>query len=207
VLYADVPGYDASLVDVLGIDTLVLSTRSFEPEETEPRPGWRVVLRDQDRVVLQRVDVPSELLRATAAPGVEVTHAEEVGTGARLSVRADHPSIVLLNRLAWPGYTATTADGRPVRVSEGALGLLQLTVPEGSTDIRLSYEIPGLRTGLLAVLVFALVALAHQLHWLRSRRRTAAGSTAQRIFSPRGTLPSHETTATTSRNEPSESST
>jgi uncharacterized membrane protein YfhO len=97
--------------------------------------------------------------------------AEADGLGARISVRSAHGGTVLLNRLNWPGYRASTTDGQTVHVGEGPFGLVEITVPQGSTDIHLEYEIPGLRTGILAVLVGGLAALAHQLLWRRAHRR------------------------------------
>jgi hypothetical protein len=172
-LYNDVPGYDTSIIDALGIDTLVLSTRGHDPEDHLPRAGWRTVLRDEHRTVLQRREVAADAPEVTPSDGVEVLRAADAGTGARLTVRSAEGGTVLLDRLAWPGYSAVTAEGGAVDVREGPLGLLEVTVPPGSNVIDVEYEIPGLRAGLVAVLVGGLVALAHQVHWWRGRRRPA----------------------------------
>lgn len=170
-LNRNVPGYRAPLVDVLGVDTLVLTRGAFRPRDYVPRPGWRTVLRDEARHVLQRREVPAPGPRVTASRGVDVVAAEDAGLGARISVRSDDGGTILLNRLNWPGYRASTEDGRTVAVGEGPYGLVELTVPPGGTVVHLEYEIPGLRTGLLVVLVGALAAFAHQLLWRRAQRR------------------------------------
>jgi hypothetical protein len=170
-LYRNVPGYRTPLVDVLGFDTLVLARGAFEPREYAPRPGWRTVLRDEHRHVLQRREIPPPGTRVTPSPGVDLLAAEDAGLGARISVRSVDGGTVLLNRLNWPGYRASTEDGRTIAVGEGPRGLVELTVPPGSTVIDLEYEIPGLRTGLLAVLVGGLTALVHQVLWRRAHRR------------------------------------
>jgi hypothetical protein len=172
-LNQNVQGYRTPLVDVLGIDTLVLTQGAYQPEEYRPRPGWRTVLRDEARQVIQRREVPAPGPRVTPSRGVDVVAAEDDGLGARISVRSDDGGTVLLNRLNWPGYRASTGDGHAVQVGEGPYGLVEITVPEGTTDIHLEYEIPGLRTGLLAVLVGGLAALAHQLLWRRADRHPA----------------------------------
>jgi hypothetical protein len=170
-LYEDVPGYDTPIIDALGIDTLVLATRGNEPEDRRPQAGWRTVLRDEHRTVLQRRVVSADGPDVTPSTGVEVVAAADAGTGARLTVRSDDGGTVLLDRLAWPGYSAATAAGDVVDVREGPLGLVELAVPAGEHVIDLEYRVPGLRAGAAAVILGGLVALAHQLVWWRGRRR------------------------------------
>jgi hypothetical protein len=142
-----------------------------------PRPGWRTVLRDEARIVVQRREVPAPGPRVTPSPDVDVLAAEDAGLGARITVRSDDGGTVLLNRLNWPGYRASTDDGNAVEVAEGPYGLVELTVPPGRTVIDLEYEMPGVRTGLLTVLVGSLAALAHQLLWRRASRRPDRSAT------------------------------
>jgi hypothetical protein len=180
-MWQKVPGYDARVVDVFGIDTAVFGRGQFPAKAYRPAPGWHTVLRDDVRWVLQRRDIPAPGPRVTPSPGVQVVGAADEGVGARVSVRSARGGTVLLDRLDWPGYSATTDDGRAIEVREGPYGLVELAVPAGSTVIRLGYETPGLRPGLVAAGLGILGAVAHQVMW--RRRRTA---------SARVTLPSHE---------------
>ena len=168
-MWQKVPGYDARVVDVLGIDTVVLGRGQFPDYAYRPVPGWHEVLRDDVRVVLQRNDIPAPGPRVTPGDGVEVVGAADEGLGARVSVRSAHVSTVLLDRLDWPGYSATTDDGSTVEVRQGRFGLVELDVPAGSTVIHLAYETPGLRAGLVAAIVGVVVAVGHQFLW-RHRR-------------------------------------
>jgi hypothetical protein len=61
---------------------------------------------------------------------------------------------------------------------------VELTVPPGETVVHLAYQIPGLRTGLAAVLVGGLIALAHQLLWSRGRRQPVGSPRGPRIGGP-----------------------
>jgi len=175
-LYADLPGYDAPLIDALGVDTLVVGRAGSVPTDALPRPDWRVVLADQDRTVLQRVEIPAGP-QVTPGAGVSVSAAREVGAGARFTTTATGDSTVLLDRLAWPGYRATTSDGTVLELAKGPAGLLQVQVPQGTSAVQLDYRVPGERLGILAGLGGLLLALVHQLLWWRSRRVPIAGPT------------------------------
>jgi hypothetical protein len=211
-LYADVPGgrYDTSLVDALGIDTLVLSTRDHEAEDYRPKAGWRTVLRDEHRTVLQRRSIPAPGPTVTPAPGVTVLAAEDTGDVVRLTVESTEGGTVLLDRLAWPGYRAGTPDGAAVPVGKGPIGLLELTVPSGTTTIEVGYEVPGLRTGLTAAAAVTVLALLHQLLWwsrrpahrrVPARPARATGLGTAKTSAP-VTLPSQKSPPTPARAEP-----
>ncbi len=165
-------GYDATLLDALGVDTLVYSKASFEPEEIVRPSGWREVVDDADRVVFVR---PTPAPDVTATPSEEVVSAEATTAedgSVHVRVVADRDGTVLLDRLAWPGYGAQDGEGRALAVREGPYGLLEVSVPAGTTDVTLSFRSPGLTTGaaiaaggVLAALVLAVV------HVLGGRRR------------------------------------
>jgi len=136
-VFRHVPHYRGTLVDVLGIDTVVLTQGQFMDRDYKPREGWRTVLRDEARVVLQRREVPPPGPRLTPGTGVDIRAAEGDGTDVRISLRSPEGGTLLVNRLNWPGYRASTGDGRAVGVGEGPYGLLELTVPPGATDVHL----------------------------------------------------------------------
>jgi hypothetical protein len=149
------------------------------------------VLKDDVRQVLQRRVVPAPGPRVTPSGGVDVLGARVEGQGVRLSVRSAEGGTVLVNRLDWPGWSATTDDGAAVEVHEGAFGLVELTVPRGSTVIHLGYAVPGLHTGLTAAVLALLSGLAHQLVRRRRPGRAAGAAPAARgAAGAPGTAPS-----------------
>jgi hypothetical protein len=184
-MWQQVPGYDARVVDVVGVDTVVMGRGQFPAKAYIPPADWRTVLKDDVRQVLQRRDVPAPGPRVTPSRGVEVVGAADEGQGVRVSVHSASGGTVLVDRLDWPGYSATTDDGAAVDVHEGPLGLVELAVPAGSTVIHLGYEVPGLRTGLVAATLGLLVGLAHQLVWRRRRAGVARHGSAASTALPR----------------------
>jgi len=185
------------------------------------------VLQDDVRQVLQRRDVPAPGPTVTPSRGVDVVAAADEGSGVRISANSRDGGTVLVDRLNWPGYTATTGDGRAVEVREGPLGLVEIVVPPGSTVVHLDYDVPGLRTGLVALTLTLLVALAHQLLWRRRRTapsgpriptapaprtsaeatRTARTASVPPIPSARVTLPSQKSVSAPPRAEPERATT
>ena len=87
--------------------------------------------------------------------------------------RAGASGQVLFARLAWPGYTASV-DGRTVDVTAGPAGLAVADVPAGEHVLTLTYEPPGVRTGVQVALLAGVLALAQAgvWHWQRRRART-----------------------------------
>lgn len=166
------PAYDTPLVDALGVDTIVYSTHTFDTYALTIPDGWETVLRDEDRFVVSRPTVSSHPT-VTPSRDVTVTSASEAGTAVRFSTSSEEGGTVLLDRLAWPGYTATTADGSPLAVNVGPSGLLEVSVPPGHTDVKIDFEIPGLRQGAAVAAAAALGAAIHGLMYaLRGRRRS-----------------------------------
>ena len=201
-VWDEVPGYDARLVDVLGVDTIVLGRGQFPASAYRSPADWHTVLRDDVRQVLQRRDVPADGPTVTPSRGVDVLEVAEAGLGVRISARSRDGGTVLVDRLNWPGYRASTADGSAVEVREGPLGLVEIVVPPGAGDIHLEYEVPGLRAGLVALTLSLLVALVHHLLWRRRPARPAAlRIPAPRNPSARVTLPSQKTVFAPSRAE------
>lgn len=167
------------IVDVLGVDTIVAAKNKFDyPQLTAYTRGWHVVDEDPYRVVLVR-DQP---LRHPAIHGigdVTIADARESGQDVTFRVRASTASKVVLDRLAWPGYTATL-DGKPLTFSKETFGLLEVEIPAGSDGIvQMRYQVPGLRTGLLAAGIGTVLALGYQVVCIidgRRRRGTMAAA-------------------------------
>jgi hypothetical protein len=164
---------NATLVDALRVSTLVLQ-RSLLPDVVDrtPPPGWHVAagydvrtiwLRDRPLSADGRVSWSSE--------GVQVL--ADSGQPDREIVRfrsSDRSGRVLFARLDWPGYTATV-DGKPVVVSNGPAGLVEVDVPTGEHALALAFETPGQQLGLLALGAAAAIVTLQTLVWTVFRRR------------------------------------
>ena len=162
--------YEASLIDVLGVDTLVFSTASYPPDQVVIPPGFHVALRDDNRTVLVR-DTPSPELVATPSPGTTVSVDGSGDLDFTLEVDSLDGGTVLFNRLGWVGYHARTTQGESIPVRENKDGLLELVVPAGQSSIEVSYTVPGLRTGVMLALGALTVAAAHAALVELNRRR------------------------------------
>ena len=226
-MWQQVPGYQARVVDVVGVDTVVLGRGQFPAKAYRSPADWHTVLQDDVRQVLQRRDVPAPGPTVTPSRGVDVVAAADEGSGVRIAANSRDGGTVLVDQLNWPGYTATTGDGRAVEVREGPLGLVEIVVPPGSTVVHLDYDVPGLRTGLVALTLSLLVALAHQLLWRRRRTapsgpriptapaprtpatapRTARTASVPPTPSARVTLPSQKSVSAPPRAEPERATT
>lgn len=163
-------GYEAPLVDALGVSTLVIG-RTMEGAEQLARDldvdGWSEVQRTGVRIVMVR-DTPAPPAVVTSGT-VKAEVLEERGESLEISVSSPEGGTLLIDRLAWAGYTARV-DGAPVPVGTGPAGLLEVEVPPGSGTLTLGYETPNLRLGVVILLLGALGASTHALIW----RRTAA---------------------------------
>ncbi|MFH8250743.1 hypothetical protein ACH3VR_10295 [Microbacterium sp. B2969] len=169
--FAPLDGYDAPLIQAMGVDTLVVSTILPDfAELSRLTDGWRVIEESPQRVVLR---APWALTTLTPSASIQV--ADPVEDGARFSfdVTAGSGS-VLLPRLAWRGYHAT-ADGDPIEVRKGPAGLLEVVVPAGASHVQVDYEIPGIRAVIgLALLLLTATVLLQLIWWRRRRARRAA---------------------------------
>lgn len=158
------------LVDLLGVDTVVIDVHQF-PTATSPPPGWSVDERDSLRTVWVRDRPSSDAGRLTwASPDVAITRDAGSGTSESVFFRADTPGQLVFARLAWPGYTAAV-DGRPVQPRDDAAGLLTVPVPAGDHALTLTFRSPGERLGLLLLAAAALVTGAQTAVGIASRWR------------------------------------
>jgi hypothetical protein len=161
----------APLVDLLGVETLVIDNRVFPgPARQPPPPGWSLATRDRLRTVWVRDEAIGYGGRLSwVSPGVDVLSDAGTGVSEEVQVRAAEGGTLVFARLAWPGYTATL-DGEPVEVREGPAGLLSVDVPAGRHVVDLTFRSPGLSTGVAAATAAALLSLVQSAIWLVARR-------------------------------------
>ena len=174
-LFSDDPATGQAVVDLLGIDHVQLWRNTFgDRDVARPPAGWRVS-QDGRYTLLWSRDSPRMLTGAVtyASPGVE--YVVERNVEDEVVVRATNPGgepgRLVFARLAWPGYHSEGAElTDPVRGY-----LLSVDVPAGVRDreITVRYEPPGLRVGLMACGLAALLLLGAEVLRRRARRQHA----------------------------------
>lgn len=176
-------GYRTDLIDALGVDTLVVSSRRNDYGRLLGlADGWQPVEQTVNRTVLVRENPsPGPVAHGTAGVVVSKIIADQ-GNGLRFSYESPRGGKVLLDRLAWTGYSARSGNAN-LPVSVCPAGLLQVTVPAGSGTVDLSYEVPGLRVRLALLVVAAATAVVMQLRW-RTRWRRKIRSWAPEVVDP-----------------------
>jgi hypothetical protein len=181
-LFANEPTTGHTYADLMGIDRVVLTKRSFPNAPAGGAPsGWHFLARpDPLAWVLERnTPRPAQQGRVVASPGVSVTHvAPSSDTAESMTVSSARGGSVVFSRLLWPGYTATL-EGRPVPVDSIKGVFVSVGVPAGTSGSRLalSFRPPGTTLGLLlaaggAAILAALLALQVTL-WRRRRGQSA----------------------------------
>lgn len=184
-LQQPVAGTTGTLLDALRVDTLVLQN-SLYPRDVRfrPPPGWAVADTDKVRTVWKRtspVSYPGRVSGVSAGTTVRSSTSSETAETATV-VGGSNGGLVTFARLGWPGYNVTV-DGQPVAATTTEQGLLQIAVPAGEHQVRLSYTTPGLTAGFAAVGVALLLALGQSVLWWRARLRRRARS-AVRVEEP-----------------------
>lgn len=157
-------------IDALGVDTLVVGQGREDVDELSAlvANGWHVVEDDTARVVLRR-DEPIEHPVVFSAHGATVSNTAERGNDITFRVRTPAGGGVLLDRLAWIGYSATL-DGRPLPIGTGPYGLMIVDLPAGAEgDVSIRYEVPGLTVGMTIGATGLVAAVVYQVIWWRRR--------------------------------------
>lgn len=183
-----------SVADLARVETVVVQRKLVD--NPQPRPGWRVVSRDDDVTVLQR-DAPIPFPRgriSNVSPTVTVDDDTSDGSRfERVKYRRGHgPAQLTFARLAWPGYRAEV-NGRKVPVREDKAGLLMVDLPDGvdSGELELGWTPPGFVAGIVCALLG--LALAIALGWRRAKHpRTPGALLRLRRESPHGTEPGRD---------------
>ncbi|MER7001472.1 hypothetical protein ABT297_00225 [Dactylosporangium sp. NPDC000555] len=154
------------LVDLLRIDTLVVSNRGTKPIDQAPN-GWQVTERTQYVIVLKRTQpLPQPDGRVSwTDSGVTVVSdtARREPNDPGEDVRYRGSGRIMIAMLAWPGWRATV-DGREVPVTMGPAGLVEVTVPDAGPDggtLHLHFEPPGLRKGRILLILGVCLGLGY----------------------------------------------
>jgi hypothetical protein len=186
-LFAREPTTGRTYADLMGIDRVVLTKRSFPQAPAQGAPiGWHFASRpDQLAWVLERTTArPAVPGRVVASPGVSVTQpAPGTDTEESMTVSSASGGTVVFSRLLWPGYTATL-DGRPVPVGSLKGVFVTVRVPVGASGSRLalSFRPPGTTLGLLlaagGITILAVLLALQLLTWWRRRGRGRAVESA-----------------------------
>jgi hypothetical protein len=102
--------------------------------------------------------------------GAAARYLEEGPDSVRVAAVAPRDAWLILRRTNAPGWSATV-NGRAVTLQPANGRHLAVPVPRGSSDVVLSYRVPGARLGALLSFASGCTALAL---WLARRRRDAA---------------------------------
>lgn len=174
-LWATPPGEDASLADLLGVETVIVK-QGYVADPVAPA-GWSLA-KDADQVLVFHRDAPLAYDgRVTvASPGVQVTDdrmIDRIDETLTVSTGAQSGATVTWSRLAWPGYEVTL-DGEPLTLAKAPAGLLRAELPaNASGTVQVTFTPPGVRLGLMGVAVGLVLTLLELLRQARIRRRGA----------------------------------
>lgn len=159
-----------AVIDAIGVDTLVVQSNRRDIDELEDLArGWHVVEETPVRTVLER-DRPIAHPVLYSPDGVTTSDGVEDGNEASFHAESEPGGTVLLDRLAWSGYTATLEDGTPLEISTTPYGLMLVDIPPGTdATVSITHEIPGLKLGIGIAAVGLLAAIAFQILWWRRR--------------------------------------
>ncbi|GAB3804685.1 hypothetical protein GCM10028798_25390 [Humibacter antri] len=165
------PRIHVPVVDALGVDTVVVAkNRSDIADLSRLARGWHVRSETPWSVVLVR-DRPLSHPVLHAIGDVDISDARENGEDLSFRVTSTSGGSALVDRLPWPGYTASIGD-TPLKIEQGPFGLMTVGIPagvEGTVEIR--HAVPGLGLGLASAGAGMLAMVLYQfVYVLRSRR-------------------------------------
>jgi hypothetical protein len=174
-VFAVDPATSRPLADLLRLRTVVVANGYLpgRTSVTDPPRGWAVSRRNAFLTEVRRMaPLPYPQGRVSYTdPSVGVTGDRVLGPRDEELTYTGCGRFVVA-ALAWPGWTATV-DGRPVPVTAGPAGLIQLDLPQRTTPgtVRLSFTPAGLRPGLALYLAGLLLGLGYCVMATVRRRR------------------------------------
>jgi hypothetical protein len=184
------------VVDALGVDTLVVaSNRTDIGDLDQLAAGWHVADTTGSTVVLVR-DVPLAHPVLHEIGDVDVDGARESGEDLAFGVQSADGGTVLVDRLAWPGYSATM-NGETLDITQGPYGLMMVEIPPGADgQVVIRYAVPGLPLGLgLAGAAVAAMTLYQVIEVTARRRKKDDLQQTDHISAAQNAEPATETTS------------
>jgi len=85
-----------------------------------------------------------------------------------IEARADHPGILVLSEMSYPGWEARL-DGKPAKIFTADYLLRAVAMPAGEHQVEMRYTAPGARRGAI-VSVCTLLLLGGMVIWSRIGR-------------------------------------
>ncbi|WP_072806141.1 YfhO family protein [Rhodococcoides yunnanense] len=173
-LESTAPGTDVPWMDALRLETIIVQNSGpyggRGAFDTLPRAEWDVTTSKLTTVARRVSPLPWPEGRLSAAgPGLTIT-GDVAETDTRETVTYDGSGTATFALLAWPGWTATV-DGEPIPVDATSGGLLQVSLPAGSTSVTIEYSPPGSKIGYgLAALGLALALAQGSIVAIGKRR-------------------------------------
>ncbi|MCR1161300.1 hypothetical protein NEK97_07510 [Paenarthrobacter sp. UW852] len=170
---------DATLADVLQVETVAVQKTLIAPDQLKVAPGWSIVSSDDSRTILRRdKPLPYPGTVSWASEGVSVQDSVRNGTDEKVTLSGSGSAGQLtLARLAWPGYSVKV-DGQPQTLTQGPAGVILVDVPAGAKSVDITFTTPGLTIGLAAqALAWFGILLFTVIHYVRRRRNTTAAET------------------------------
>lgn len=165
---------DATLADVLQVETIAVQKTLIAPDQLKVAPGWSIVSSDDSRTILRRDNpLPYPGTVSWASEGVTVQDSVRNDTDEKVTLSGTGSAGQLtLARLAWPGYSVKV-DGQPQTLTQGPAGVILVDVPAGAKSVDITFTTPGLTVGLAAQAVAWFgILLFTVFHYVRRRRNT-----------------------------------
>lgn len=162
------------LADLLSLDTIrFLATEENPITEIEAQPvpvGWQVAYTEADSVIWVRDQVTEPAGGPVwSSPGLDPV-VEEYGDRAVTLSTSGEEGTVVFSRLDWPGYAVEGGE-----LSEPLRGyLLTVNVPEGQTEITVSFTPPSWGIGRILMIGAFVILVGSEVLQFRARG-TACG--------------------------------
>jgi hypothetical protein len=176
--------FNAPALDLLNVRYL-----AGEPGWKAPGEKWKPVYEGPDGTVFENSTALPRVFDARRIPTAArtfpdraaVSQYRESTNSASFHARLGEPARVVVSMVQDGGWSAKDGEGRPIPSTRAEGILLALDLPEGDSDVRLSYLPPGMAAGAAISAVAAILISALGLYRLRERMRSyPPGSPASR---------------------------